>query len=218
NLLIEISGEILRCNDGLFLLDGGRSTIRGLVVDHGWSSGVRIVQSSNNVVEGCFLGVNPAGNSAQPNSNGVAIDFDPSNASSFNRVGGTNAAARNLISGNSFGISFQSGTNNVVQGNFIGTDWTGTNALPNNVGVDLLFTACLVGGTNVAARNIIAGGGISGSGGTGISVNADNGSRIQGNFIGTDVTGGRALGFAGSAIFLAGGPTQIGGPTSTPGT
>src|SRR5207249_1830461 len=113
---------------------------------------------------------------------------------------------------------FQSGTNNVVQGNFIGTDWTGTNALPNNVGVDLLFTACLVGGTNVAARNIIAGGGISGSGGTGISVNGDNGSRIQGNFIGTDVTGGRALGFAGLAIFLQGGPTQIGGPTSTPGT
>src|SRR5207247_10486607 len=67
-------------------------------------------------------------------------------------------------------------------------------------------------------RNIIAGGGISGSGGTGISVNADNGSRIQGNFIGTAVTGGRALGLAGSAIFLAGGPTQIGGPTSTPGT
>src|SRR5439155_25605825 len=105
--------------------------------------------------------------------------------------------------------------NNVVQGNFIGTDWTGTNALPNSVGVDLQFTACLVGGTNVAARNIIAGGGISSGG---ISVGADIGSRIQGNFIGTDVTGGRALGLAGSAIFLAGRPTQIGGPTSTPGS
>src|SRR5438552_1463580 len=211
-LLIEISGAILSGNDGLVLLGGGGSTIRGLVVDHGWSSGVRIVQSSNNVVEGCFLGVKPDGNSAQPNTLGVSVDFDPGNASSFNRVGGTNAAARNLISGNGSGIRFQSGTNNVVQGNFIGTDWTGTNALPNSVGVDLLFTACLVGGTNVAARNIIAGGG------SGISVNADIGSRIQGNFIGTDVTGGRALGFAGSAIFLAGGPTQIGGPTSTPGT
>src|SRR5438128_5123496 len=211
-LLIEISGAILSGNDGLVLLGGGGSTIRGLVIDHGWSSGVRIVQSSNNVVEGCFLGVKPDGNSAQPNTIGVSVDFDPSNASSFNRVGGTNAAARNLISGNSSGIRFQSGTNDVVQGNFIGTDWTGTNALPNNVGVDLQFTACLVGGTNVAARNIIAGGG------DGISVSADIGSRIQGNFIGTDATGGRALGFAGSAIFLAGGPTQIGGPTSTPGT
>src|SRR5205085_7860469 len=101
-LLIEISGAILSGNDGLLLLGGGGSTIRGLVLNHGWSGGVRIVQSSNNVVEGCFLGVNPAGNSAQPNTSGVAIDFDPSNASSFNRVGGTNAAARNLISGNSF--------------------------------------------------------------------------------------------------------------------
>src|SRR5207249_3953784 len=89
----------------------------------------------------------------------------------------------NLISRNGNGIRFQSGTNNVVQGNFIGTDWTGANALPYNVGVDLQFTSCLVGGTTVAARNSTAGGG------DGISGSAYSGSRIQGNFIGgTNVT------------------------------
>src|SRR5437879_6637928 len=53
-LLIEISGP---SDTGLVLLGGGGSTIRGLVIDHGWGWGVRIIQSSNNVVEGCFLGV-----------------------------------------------------------------------------------------------------------------------------------------------------------------
>ena len=60
------------------------------------------------IVEGCFLGTDPTGTSASANTQGVNCDFG------FNvsgtRIGGTTAAARNLISGNGTGILIQSGT------------------------------------------------------------------------------------------------------------
>jgi hypothetical protein len=136
-----------------------------------------------------------------------------------NRIGGTLAAQRNVISGNtSLGILIDSVNNasaNTIQGNLIGTDATGTNGLANSTGVSLAANDTLIGGTNVAARNIIAGPG----GFDGIFVGAVTGTRIQGNFIGTDATGSRALGLRyGIALDSTASATQIGGPTATPGT
>ena len=130
-------------------------------------------------------------------------------------MGGTTAAARNLISANAVGVLTQSGTNQLIQGNFIGTDKTGNVALANATDVDVRSDNCTVGGTAVSARNIIAGNGNSG----GISLSGGNGDQIQGNFIGTNVTGTQALGFA-NGIFLSNGATNtlIGGLTATPGT
>ncbi len=137
-----------------------------------------------------------------------------------NVIGGTTTAARNLISGNSIGVPLNNGaTNNLVQGNFIGTDVTGNNSLANGVGVDLRDGNNTVGGNSVAARNIIAGGSAAS---TGIVVDPSgtaNGNLIQGNFVGTDRTGTTALGFS-TAVFLSSGAinTQVGGLTATPGT
>ena len=64
-----------------------------------------------------------------PNTNnGVDIVYGAQN----NTVGGTTAAARNVISGNLHEgvlIGFAGTANNVVEGNFIGTDATGKNFL-----------------------------------------------------------------------------------------
>src|SRR5205085_12124470 len=49
-LLIEISGAIVRGDIGLFLSGVGGSTLRGLVIDNGWSRGV-LIQTTNVVVE-----------------------------------------------------------------------------------------------------------------------------------------------------------------------
>ena len=209
-LLIEINGATLGNNGNAIVILAGASgsTIRGLVIDHGWSTAI-LIQTDTIAVEGCFLGIDPTGTIARSNTQGVNADFGL--PTSGMRIGGTVPAARNVISGNGVGVVIQSGANQLVQGNFIGTDATGLNALPNGTGVDVRSSDNLIGGTTAGARNVI-----SGSIGNGISVSNSTGNRIQGNYIGTDVNGANALG-NGDGIFLTA-PAQIGGLTVTPGT
>src|SRR5262249_47559499 len=139
--------------------------------------------------------------------------------SSNNLIGGTTPAARNLISGNGKGVFVRGGTNNMVQGNFIGTDKTGTVVLTGQAGLDIRSNDNLIGGSTEAARNVIAGNGIF----DGVRIDTDGnpptGNRIQGNFIGTDVTGTIALGFdSGVALRSGTSNTQVGGPTTNAGT
>ena len=71
-----------------------------------------------------------------------------------NVLGGTAVGARNLISWNRDGVLISAGVSNLVQGNLIGSDVSGTNALGNGSGVLILNSAYnLIGGTNAAARN-----------------------------------------------------------------
>src|SRR5262249_19659932 len=113
--------------------------------------------------------------------------------SANNTIGGTAAGARNVISGNNPGVWFTctSGSANLVEGNFIGTDVTGTAALGSGfAGVDRRADDNTIGGTTAGARNVI-------SGNLGDGVLILSGARknlVQGNFIGTDVTGTKSLG------------------------
>src|SRR5207248_2693910 len=102
------------------------------------------------------------------------------------------ASSQNLISGNGgSGIVIQgaAAAGNVVQGNYIGTDIRGTSALGNLVSGIVIgqTTGATIGGTEPGAGNLISGNAHSGVTLTG------NGHVVQGNFIGTDVTGLRAL-------------------------
>ena len=108
-------------------------------------------------------------------------------------VGGLTAGERNVISGNGIaGVSLWD-RDALVQGNLIGTDVTGTQALGNLIGVDLFGGInTMIGGTTTEARNLI-------SGNRAVGINTFSGGnfinlQIQGNYIGTDVTGTRALG------------------------
>ncbi|MEP6570470.1 MAG: DUF4214 domain-containing protein [Acidobacteriota bacterium] len=219
-ILIEISGAIVTNNaNGLVIATGGAgSTLRGLAIDRGFGIGVQIVDSSSNIIEGCFLGTDASGLVANGNTNGVNLDFGGN--SSSNLIGGTTVAARNLISGNGIGVFIRSGTNNMVQGNFIGTDATGINALANNTAIDVTSSNNLIGGSTTGGRNVVAGNG----NGEGVIIVVDlaatTGNSIQGNFIGTNAAGTAALGFGGAAVRLGSSTsnTQIGGLTATPGT
>jgi hypothetical protein len=211
--LIEISGATLGNNgDGFVIQSGGDgSTIRALAINHGWSRAI-LLQASNVIVEGCFIGTDPTGTSASANTNAVNLDFG------FNvsgtRIGGTTAAARNLISGNGVGIIVQSGTGNIVEGNFIGTDVTGGSGIANGTDVDVRSSSNVIGGTTVAARNIIAGSG----GPNGVVVMSGDSNLVQGNFIGLDVTGTKALGLSNAVLLTGGTNTLVGGLTATLGT
>src|SRR5258706_15562391 len=88
---------------------------------------------NNNVVRGTLIGTSAAGIVALPNSGGIEIS-GRSGPASGNTIGGAIAGARNIISGNlGVGITMPTGVyGTVIQGNFIGTDITGTVRLGNN--------------------------------------------------------------------------------------
>ena len=128
---------------------------------------------------GNYIGTDVSGTFAVPNAVGLSVNF-------ANTVGGTAPGSGNLISGNTnLGLGLGAGA--LAQGNFIGTDWSGLHALGNGTGVFMGDHATL-GGTTSAARNIV-----SGNLTDGVLV-ADGGNVVQGNYIGTDITGTAALG------------------------
>lgn len=91
------------------------------------------------------------------------------------------------------GIIASDSSNNVIQGNLIGVDATGTTGLGNSSeGIRFFSTGSgnLIGGTVAGARNIV-----SANVNDGISITfGPSSNTVQGNFVGTDVTGTKALG------------------------
>src|SRR5207249_1871188 len=120
-----------------------------------------------------------------------------------------------LISGNGVGVTLNSAGNTVL-GNFIGTDATGTAAIPNGNGVSIGSsdgnvvggtTGTTPGGACTGACNLV-----SGNTGYGINVAQATNSIVQGNFIGVDVTGHLPLGNGNAGVPLFGGAgNQVGG-------
>ncbi len=208
----DSTGAIARQNHtGIFLLLSSNNTIGGLTpaarnVISSNTTGIGGT-GSNNLIQGNFIGTNAAGTAAVGNGNN-GIEFQVSGGNTANNViGGTVPGAGNLISGNLTGIRLNS-TSALVQGNLIGTDVTGTLAIPNTIGINashfvLNPPESTIGGTASGARNII-------SGNFGDGVMAGAGVKVQGNFIGTDITGTLALGNAGSGV-VAGNGALIGG-------
>jgi Ca2+-binding RTX toxin-like protein len=145
-----------------------------------------------------------------PNAAGLMIQAGTVNFT----VGGTAAGAGNLIAGNAGdGLVIDGATAGTIQGNRIGTDRTGTAAIPNRAGLTVGSgsTNILVGGTTAAARNIISG---NADAGVKISGAATTAIVLQGNFIGTDVTGSVALGNTGTGVSIATAGNTVGGTTA----
>ena len=162
-------------------LISGNMPFHGVHIQNGGASG--------NLVQGNFIGTNSAGTSALSNNLGVQINDAPDNL-----IGGTTVSARNVISGNgSAGVTIfgDNTTGTLVQGNFIGTNASGTAAIGNGIfGIQLAFAVeCTLGGTTVGAGNVVSGN-IAGI----IFGTLSKGNRVQGNLIGTDPTGTAAIG------------------------
>jgi Ca2+-binding RTX toxin-like protein len=158
--------------------------------------------SSGTVVEGNLIGTDVTGTLALGNQQeGVLID----QASTNNTVGGTSAAARNIISGNApDGLRIGSGgsTGNVIEGNYIGTNASGAAALANgDFGVEISLGAQnnLIGGSASGAGNVISG---NVQTGIFISDSGTTGNIVQGNYIGTDASGTVAVANGGNGVFI----------------
>jgi Astacin (Peptidase family M12A) len=167
--------------------------------------------ATNNIVSGCWFGLDFTGSNATPNAyQGIYIAA----GASRNIIGGTNALERNVLSGNAqYGvyITGSNTTGNIVLGNYIGTDFSGTNAVPNGKSGVLLgggASGNIIGSTNPAGRNIL-----SGNTEYGIWISNTVNNVILGNYIGTDASGGTALGNQLGGIGLFGGTGNIIGGT-----
>jgi hypothetical protein len=203
---------------------GGPSTSARNLISANSASGVDIygVGTTGNAVLGNFIGTDDTGTKPLGNAGtGVYI----SQGATGNLVGGTGFGSGNTIADNgSNGVSIVgSGTSaNVVQGNRIGTDDTGLHLLGNHDSGVAIFggaTGNFIGGSTASAGNLIDGNGANGYPGVGISGPGTSNNVVQGNKIGTDPTGTRAMGNLGDGIDIFG-PADgntIGGPASGQG-
>ena len=202
---IVINGASQPGGSGFAVL-AASTTIRGLVINGFKGTGIDLSASSC-IIEGNFIGTNAAGTGAQGN-------FDPGITvnQSGNTIGGTTAAARNLISGNiGNGIlianAFASG--NQILGNFMGTTVSGASQLPNGTDNISIVSASgnIIGGAATGAGNVI-----SASAGLGIRLLVASSTMIQGNRIGTNAAGNADFGNeVGGIDILDGANNTIGG-------
>ncbi len=175
---------------------GGTAPGAGNIISGNSLQGVAIRDpgTTRNLIEGNFIGLNPAGTAAIPNvTEGVNIFL----GAQSNVIGGTEPGAGNVISGNLIqGVSFQNDgtTGNIIQGNIIGLNAAGTAAIPNlKSGIEIFDDAgsSIIGGGNVISGN------------TGDGVLLDHGAcsnLIQGNLVGLDLTGHTAIPNTGTGV------------------
>lgn len=194
--------------DGIYVTDsaasntiGGSASGAGNLISGNDQDGIELDSASGNVIEGNQVGTNAAGTAAVGNTaQGIRLDDAPNNT-----VGGTTSGAGNLVSGNgSQGIALtgSGSAGNQVLGNMVGTDVNGTAAIPNaNAGIYLYSNAGsnTVGGTTAAARNVVSG---NSSRGIVIDDAETMGNTVQGNYVGTDVTGSLDLGNSSDGIYV----------------
>jgi hypothetical protein len=219
-LKIEINGGT--AGSGFFLAGGAAFvtlTVQGLAMNHfsgdaiSGNGGAQGTSQLN--VYGNYIGTTLDGTALPPpGNNGSAIRCGLSSA----QIGGTQPWQRNLLSGNGGAGVLASGPV-IIEGNLIGTDASGTSAIPNgatnNWGGIILGSRInvRVGGASVAARNVISGNRPLGIGlwsSFGLP-GAPLGFEIKGNYIGTDLTGTLPLpnGYAEAQFAQFGGGIQV---------
>lgn len=177
---------------------------------------------AGDLVLGNYIGTNAAGNAAIPNrSRGVYL-----HGASYHTIGGSlTAGTGNVISGHqscgiSFGINSNTGTDPwiypsdvTIIGNRIGTDATGMFAIGNGCGAGPSGDNTVLGGTGPGQGNLISGNS------TGVNISGTSGVRVEGNLIGTDITGNGPLGNTGSGVVMVNGAEgyTVGGTTAGAG-
>ena len=191
---------------GIWTNGASNCVFRGLVLQN-HTNGFFIFAGSGNVIAGNYIGTNAAGTAAAANQSGIVAQVTSSLT-----IGGTAAADRNIVSGNlQAGLQLNNVTNALVQGNYVGTDVTGSSAIPNDDGV---VTSVASSGTVGAAGapNVI-------SGNTGDGAIDDGNISYFNNSIGVTADGVSPLGNGGYGISTSiDSPNKVVGSIALPNT
>ncbi len=147
------------------------------------------------------------------------IELDGSGAGSANGLhitaGGSTVRGLVINRFSAYGIRLRTGGGNLIEGNYLGTDTTGTIARAN--GADGIYVqdsaSNTIGGVPQAARNVISG---NADDGVTIGGATSTGNLLLGSYIGTDKTGLLDLGNGDDGIVISDGATNntVGGSTS----
>ncbi|MBP7149587.1 MAG: hypothetical protein KBD01_18825 [Acidobacteria bacterium] len=205
---------------GISIADGAQSNIvggaapgSGNVISGNVYQGVTIdgADTSLNRLEGNLVGLDSNGTAAVANgSSGVSMF----NGAHDNTIGGAAAGARNVVSGNVYQAVTIDGANtvrNIVAGNYLGLDVTGTAGIANSEGVAIFNGAQdnTIGGTAGGSRNFVC---ASQYYGISIAGSGTNGNLVHGNTIGLNVAGAAVPnGYQGVALFGGAQANQVGG-------
>jgi len=150
--------------------------------------GLNGLPSTNNTITGNFIGTDITGTQVLSNDHGIILSY-----ANNTTIGGNEASKRNIISGNISAGIVMNGTGtrqNIVKGNYIGTDTSGLIPISNYAGIILKSksNSNIIGGITPEDRNIV-----SANIEMGIYVEASDSNIIIGNYIGPDVTGLQAF-------------------------
>jgi hypothetical protein len=205
------NGNGVRLHDGAKrnLVGGLTPQDRNVISGNGYGIFVEDAGTSDNVIQGNFIGLTQAADGPHYNFRGILVW----EGATDNRIGGSVPGARNVIGGSSTNgielIGPSSGTR--IEGNFIGTP-DGATALWNQAGVYIQGSANnVVGGAAPGSGNVLSGNGW----GVTIEGIGAEGNRVVGNRIGTNVDGTAALpNEGGVGIGFHARNNVVGGPTS----
>lgn len=179
---------------GVFVQSSSNNVIGGMaaaamnLISGNGAQGILISNegANSNTVQGNLIGVNLAGTAALGNFGGGIVVFSTDN----HVIGGAAPGARNVISGNGNDGIFLSGSGHLVQGNFIGLNPAGAGSREfgnSQEGIEISSArASTIGGTTVAARNVISG---NTEAGLKIGASDDSALLVQGNYIGVAADG-----------------------------
>ena len=192
-VLVQASGNVI----------GGATASSRNVISGNAKNGIQLytTAASGNAIRGNYIGTNAAGSASIANGKcGVSV------AGARNVIGGTTSGSRNVISGNTADgilIAGTGATGNHVQGNYIGTNSTGSASVANKLyGVEISQPNNTVGGLTASMRNVISGNVKSG---VVLYQSTAKGNRVQGNYIGTDASGRRDVGNGGRGVDITAG-------------
>jgi parallel beta-helix repeat protein len=163
----------------------------------------------SNTILGNLIGLDASGGVSLPNEyQGIAVY----EGADYTTVGGAAPGHGNTIAGNeSSGILLWS-DHNLVEGNLIGLDMAGSQALPNGTGIQI---------NSGAVRNAIRDNVISGNrhGGVAISDSGTMSNTISGNLIGTNAAGTAVISSGGAGVDIHGEASHnlVGGDTPAEG-
>jgi hypothetical protein len=208
NAKIKVTLNGLNAGDtsGLHFMDGksggydiSDSVVQGLSIYKFNRSGIEVEGGSDVTIGGNFIGTDHTGTQSIGNGNSGVSLLKSTGAfnGGFHQIGGVNPEMRNVIAGNHWsGIYINTSDHNIIRGNYIGTDYDGTDRFTNDDmgheggGVDIYNSAgAMIGGTDAGTGNVISNGDS-----FGVEIGHSQNVTLVGNRIGTDRSGKKNLG------------------------